>query len=358
MLSVVVPLLNEEASLPTLYAELAEMAERHNYDLEILLIDDGSTDGSWHEVRQLAQRDPRVRGIRFRRNFGKAAALSAGFAAARGEQIVTIDGDLQDDPCEIPQLLAVMEQGYDVVSGWKKIRHDPWHKVFPSRIFNGVVSWLTGVRLHDHNCGLKAYRREVFGEVRLYGELHRFVPVLAHARGFRVGEAVVQHRPRRYGHSKYGVRRFVKGFLDLLTVKFLTGFGQRPQHLLGAIGLLCMFAGLGGMIYLAGYWVVMELQHAIPNIHERALLPYSIGALVFGAQLVSIGFLAELIIAYQSRDAETYSISERTGDAPPQVADKRPAEQPQASSLEPQAPPLTPQASADDLPPQRQHTPA
>ncbi|HEX3998082.1 MAG TPA: glycosyltransferase family 2 protein [Pirellulales bacterium] len=319
MLSIVVPLCNEDESLATLYAELAEMAARQSYDLEILFIDDGSTDRSWQEIHKLAERDPRVRGIRFRRNFGKAAALSAGFAAARGEQVVTIDADLQDDPREIPQLLAVMNEGYDVVSGWKKKRHDPWHKVFPSRVFNGMVSWLTGVRLHDHNCGLKAYRREVFGEVRLYGELHRFVPVLAHARGFKVGEAVVQHRPRRYGHSKYGVRRFMKGFLDLLTVKFLTGFSQRPQHFLGAIGLLCWLLGGAGLVYLGGYWIVEELQHVDPKIHERALLLYSLGAMVFGAQLMSIGFLAELIIAYQGRDAETYSISELVGQVPPQT---------------------------------------
>jgi dolichol-phosphate mannosyltransferase len=319
MLSVVVPLFNEAEGLATLHAELAEMALRHDYDIEILFIDDGSTDRSWPEIRRLAEWDPRVQGIRFRRNFGKAAALSAGFAAAGGEQIITIDADLQDDPREIPRLLAVMAEGYDVVSGWKRVRHDPWHKVLPSRVFNGLVSWLTGVRLHDHNCGLKAYRREVFGEVRLYGELHRFVPVLAHARGFRVGEAVVQHRRRRFGHSKYGMRRFVKGFLDLLTVKFLTGFSQRPQHLLGAVGLLCWLLGGAGLTYLAGYWIVQELHGIDPKLHERPLLLYSIGAVLFGAQLVSIGFLAELIIAYQGRDTETYSISEKTSGpaAPP-----------------------------------------
>ncbi len=315
MLSIVVPLFNEAESIAALYAELSDVARRNSYEVEILFIDDGSTDGSWAAVRQLASQDPRVRGIRFRRNFGKAAALSAGFQAARGAEVVTLDADLQDDPAEIPKLLAVLASGYDVVSGWKKVRHDPWHKVLPSRAFNWLVGWLTGVRLHDHNCGLKCYRREVFSEVRLYGELHRFVPVLAHARGFRVGEAVVRHRPRKFGHSKYGVRRFVKGFLDLLTVKFLTGFSQRPQHLLGAIGLGCLVLGGAGMIYLAGYWLVMELRGLDPMLHTRPAMIYSLGLLIFGGQLMSIGFLAELIIAYQGRDSDSYSVSERIGES-------------------------------------------
>ena len=187
------------------------------------------------EIEQLAAADPRVRGIRFRRNFGKAAALSAGFDAARGELVVTLDADLQDDPREIPRFLAEIDKGLDCVSGWKQVRHDPWHKVGPSRVFNWLVGVLTGVKLHDHNCGFKCYRREIFDEVRLYGELHRFVPVLAAARGWKVGEIVVNHRARKFGRSKYGVTRIVKGFLDLLTVYFLTGFEQRPQHLLGTL---------------------------------------------------------------------------------------------------------------------------
>jgi glycosyltransferase involved in cell wall biosynthesis len=314
VLSAVIPLFNEAESLTTLHKELVAVADAQGYDLEIIFVDDGSTDGSWTAVQRLVKLDKRVRGIRFRRNFGKAAALSAGFRAARGELIVTLDADLQDDPREIPRLLAVMEGDCDVVSGWKQVRHDPWHKVLPSRIFNWLVSWLTGVYLHDHNCGLKIYRREVFSEVRLYGELHRFVPVLAAARGFRVGELAITHRPRKFGHSKYGMRRFVKGFLDLLTVKFLTGFGQRPQHLLGAIGLFCFSLGVLGLGYLAGFWVVQEIRGIDPKLHERPAVIYSIGALLFGAQLMSIGFLAELIIAYTGRDAETYSVVERAGE--------------------------------------------
>ena len=315
MISFVIPVYNEEESLAILHGEIANHCRTTGQPFEIVFVDDGSKDGSWPLVRKLAESDPRVRGIRFRRNFGKAAALSAGFSAAKGDVIFTLDADLQDDPAEVPHFLKVLEAGSDVVSGWKKIRHDPWHKTMPSRVFNGLVSWLTGVRLHDHNCGFKCYRAEIFKEVRLYGELHRFIPVLAAARGFRVDEVVVNHRPRKFGHSKYGVRRFIKGFLDLLTVKFLTGFGQRPQHMLGSIGLLSFLAGNLGLLYLAVAWVVRLWQPDwFPPLHERPLLVYSAAALLLGAQMMSIGFLAELITAYMSRDQDSYSIAERTNE--------------------------------------------
>jgi dolichol-phosphate mannosyltransferase len=316
MLSTVIPVYNEAESLVALHGELDAVAREQNYQLDIVFVDDGSTDGSWQVIRQLAASDPRVRGLRFRRNFGKAAALSAGFRAARGELVVTLDADLQDDPREIPNFLARMNEGLDVVSGWKQIRHDPWHKVMPSRVLNAMVSWLTGVPLHDHKCCMKSYRREIFREVRLYGELHRFVPVLAAARGFKVGEIAIQHRARKFGHSKYGIKRFVKGFLDLLTVKFLTGFGQRPQHLLGTVGLGAFLLGSVGLTYLAGYWVVAQFWpdlHLMP-LHTRPAMIYSLGALLLGGQLMSIGFLAELITAYQGRDEDTYSVAEETGD--------------------------------------------
>ena len=227
---------------------------------------------------------------------------------------MTLDADLQDDPREIPRFLAEMENNLDVVSGYKQVRHDPWHKVGPSRVFNWMVSKLTGVVLHDHNCGMKCYRREIFDEVRLYGELHRFVPVLAAARGYRVGELVIQHRPRRFGRSKYGVGRIVKGFLDLLTVKFLTGFGQRPQHVLGTVGLASFALGALGLIYLAIYWIVARLAPGLEltPLHERPAVIYSVGLLLLGGQLMSIGFLGELILAYHQHDIETYSIAERT----------------------------------------------
>ena len=256
MISVIIPAHDEQESLAVLVREIADVVRQIHVDLEVVIVDDGSTDGSWTVITDLAQEYRWVQGIRLRRNFGKAAALSAGFHGAHGELILTLDGDLQDDPKEIPAFLTAISKGFDVVSGWKRIRHDPWHKVWPSRVFNLLVSWLTGVWLHDHNCGMKCYRAAVFREVRLYGELHRFIPVLAASRGFKVGEIVIQHRPRRYGHSKYGVRRFIKGFLDLLTVKFLTGFGQRPQHLLGSIGLISFLAGTLGMVYLAITWLI------------------------------------------------------------------------------------------------------
>jgi dolichol-phosphate mannosyltransferase len=317
VISLVIPLYNEQDSLAALLSEIETSTRQANLDVEVIFVDDGSRDRSWAIVTELAHQHSWVHGIRFRRNFGKAAALSAGFRAARGDIILTLDADLQDDPAEIPRFLAALTDRYDVVSGWKRTRHDPWHKVFPSRVFNAMVSWLTGVKLHDHNCGMKCYRAEVFREVRLYGELHRFIPVLAAARGFRVSEIEINHRPRKFGSSKYGFRRFAKGFLDLLTVKFLTGFGQRPQHLLGSVGLVCFALGGLGMLYLAVTWVVRLFDPALfEPLHDRPLLLYSVAALLLGAQMMCIGFLAELITAYQSRDEETYSISEQTGRGP------------------------------------------
>ncbi len=320
MLSIVIPVYNEAESLAALHRELSDVAAAQGYDLDIVFVDDGSTDGSWDAIERLAASDSRISGLRFRRNFGKAAALSAGFAQARGELVMTLDADLQDDPHEIPKFLAEIEKNLDVVSGWKKVRHDPLEKVLPSRVFNWLVSRVTGVKLHDHNCGMKCYRREVFDEVRLYGELHRFVPVLAAARGFRVGEVVIQHRPRAHGRSKYGLSRYIKGFLDLMTVKFLTGFGQRPQHLLGTAGLASFALGAIGMTALACWWVISR----IPGfgfdpilLHEKPSVIYSMGLMLLGGQLMSIGFLAELFIAYQAPDRRAYSICQRTPQKTP-----------------------------------------
>lgn len=317
MLSILVPALNEAASLAELHREIDRVCREKQLDVEIVFIDDGSDDGSWGIICDLAARDQRVRGVRFRRNFGKAAALSAGIAASRGDVLVMLDADLQDDPAEIPRFLDKLATGYDVVNGWKRKRLDPWHKVYPSRVFNRMVSRLSGLELHDHNCGLKAFRREVTAEIRLYGELHRFIPVLAHARGYKVAELDVNHRPRKFGHSKYGVRRFVRGFLDLLTVTFLTGFGHRPQHMLGAAGLL--FFGLGGLglAYLSLVWLLTNLPPhlELKPIGSRPLLMYSVASLLLGGQLLSLGMLAELIVAYAGRDVDTYSVAERIGGA-------------------------------------------
>ena len=302
MTSVVLPLFNEAESLAQLHEELARAFA--DQPVEFLFVDDGSTDGSWRVIRDLAAIDPRVRAIRLRRNFGKSAALSAGFAEARGEVVMTLDADLQDNPAEVGRFLDAIASGLDVVSGWKKARHDPWHKVGPSRLFNWVVSRSTGCRLHDHNCGFKAYRREVLAEIDIYGELHRFIPVLAHARGFRIGEIVVNHRPRRFGRSKYGVGRLVKGFLDLMTVRFLTRFRASPLHILGSLGLVLLLLGSIGLIYLAVDWFREP-------IGGRPLLIYSAVLLGVGVQLLSLGVLAELVTAYNLRPSDTYSVAER-----------------------------------------------
>jgi dolichol-phosphate mannosyltransferase len=314
MISLIIPVLNEAASLPQLVGEIDRMAAVEGLDIQTIIVDDGSADETWPEICRLAAADPRVLGIRLRRNFGKSAALSAGFQAAEGERVVTLDGDLQDDPAEIPRLLSRLDDGLDVVNGWKKVRYDAWHKVWPSRVFNWLVSRLTGVRMHDHNCGLKCFRREVLHEIRLYGELHRFVPVLAAAKGFRVGEVAVAHRPRRHGRSKYGAERFVKGLLDLVTVKFLIGFGHRPQHLLGTVGLASFLCGGLMMVYLAGEWFLSRLSADWPDVHlhERAALFYALALFIIGAQFLAVGILGELFAAFLVRDRDTYSIAEHT----------------------------------------------
>lgn len=314
-LSLVVPVLNEEESLGPLYQEILEVGEKLECAWELVFVDDGSSDNSWAVITSLAAKDKRVSGIRFRRNFGKAAALAAGFKAACGDLVMTLDADLQDDPHEIPHFIAAIKSGYDVVSGWKKVRLDPWHKVIPSRIFNWTVSRVTGVHLHDHNCGMKAYRAGVFREIQLYGELHRFIPVLAYARGFRVSELVINHRPRKFGHSKYGWRRFTKGFLDLITVKFLTGFGHRPQHLLGNFGCLPAIIGLTAIAALLLNASIRLLRPDFGLDREAQILTaiLGVGCLLFGTQLFIAGLIAELIVDRGSgEDLDPYCIAEQT----------------------------------------------
>jgi dolichol-phosphate mannosyltransferase len=313
LLSLVIPVYNERESLGALHAEIAEVAAKLTERVEIIFVDDGSKDDSWQVVRDLASKDERIRGIKFRRNFGKAAALEAGFTAAKGSIIITMDADLQDDPHEIPNFLAKLASGFDVVSGWKKVRHDPWHKVFPSRVFNKFLSVLTGVNLHDHNCGMKAYRAEIFREVHLYGEMHRFVPVLAASRGFRVGELVIQHRARKFGSSKYGWKRFIKGGLDVVTVRLLTGFGRRPQHLLGAWGLGFLAAAMLGFFLLVVNLLVRQFDATAGAGAGAQLvaLILCVGLALLGSQCILAGLVAEYHVARRWLGNEPYNVSER-----------------------------------------------
>ena len=315
-ITILVPVLNEVDSLEQLHQEICEVAVVHDYDIEIIFVDDGSDDGSWYVMNKIARDDARVQCIKFRTNFGKAAAIQAGVEAATGEYVVTMDGDLQDDPAEIPNLLSCLEDGYDVVSGWKKKRNDPVTKRWPSKVFNWMVSYLSGVKLHDHNCGLKMYRREIFDDFKLYGERHRFIPVLAASKGWKVTEAVVNHRARTNGVSKYNWRRLPKGFLDLITITFITSFNERPQHMLGGIGLATFVLGFAGVSYMAIYWALrMTMFPEWLPVSQRPLLLYSVGAMLFGGQLLSIGILAELFLSNsrEQSSSRTYSIAEHVG---------------------------------------------
>lgn len=300
-LSIVIPARDEAQSLPRLHAEITTALANLDgvRDAEIIFIDDGSTDGSGQVMGELFAVDPRVQVIQFRRNFGKSAALAAGFEAARGEYVITMDADLQDNPAAIPDLLApILRDDADLVSGWKAERHDPPSKTIPSAVFNAVVRALTGVRLHDFNCGFKAYRREVLDEITLYGELHRYVPVLAHFRGFRVAEVAVPHRPRRFGRSKFGPARFFRGFFDLLTVLFLTQYTRRPLHLFGLLGLVIFGLGFAIDAYLA--FVKLVLGEPIGN---RPLLTLGVLLMIVGSQFFVFGLLGEMIAHHASTSA-------------------------------------------------------
>ena len=313
LITTLIPIYNEVDSLEALHQEICAVASEEQLDLEIIFVDDGSDDGSWYVMNKIARDDHRVQCIKFRKNFGKAAAIQAGVDAANGDYIVTMDGDLQDDPAEIPNLVSALEAGFDIVSGWKKKRNDPITKRWPSKVFNWLVSTLSGVKLHDHNCGLKIYRKELFDDFRLYGERHRFIPVLAAAKGWKVTEMVVNHRARTNGVSKYNWKRLPKGFLDLITVTFITSFNERPQHLLGGVGLASFLLGALGLSYLAMYWMLrMTYFESWTPVHQRPLLLYSVAAMLFGGQLLSIGILAELFLsnARESTKTSAFSIAE------------------------------------------------
>ncbi len=292
-LSIIVPAFNEAESLPSLLSALEDATRAIQVDaLEVIIIDDGSTDNTWGILHELSIRKSGIpiRAFRFRRNFGKAAALDLGFKVATGDIIITMDADLQDDPAEIVSLIAKIDEGWDLVSGWKKTRHDPISKTLPSKFFNAVTSLVTGLRLHDFNCGLKAYRREVVQNLRIYGELHRFIPALAHALGFRVTEIPVTHHPRKYGVSKYGWRRFMRGFLDLLTVVATTKYLARPAHLFGGLGILVGVIGFAVLSYLTVLWLL-----DLGPIGNRPLLIFGVLCVLVSVQFVSIGLLAELL---------------------------------------------------------------
>ena len=292
MISVVVPVRNEERSIGLLHEELQAALDPLGEEWEAVYVDDGSTDESFSALTRLHAREDNVRVVRLRRNFGKAAALAAGFAQAAGERVVTIDGDLQDDPSEIPQLLAKLEEGFDVVSGWKTRRRDPLSRRLPSKLFNWVAGWMSGLRLHDMNCGLKAYRAEVVHNLVLYGELHRFIPVLAHEQGYRVAELPVNHRPREHGRSRYGMERYLRGFLDLLTVSFMGRYRHRPLHLFGGLGLLLGGSGVVLLVYLT---VVKLTGHAIG---QRPLLTLGVLLVVVGMQFFTLGLISEMITSH------------------------------------------------------------
>jgi glycosyltransferase involved in cell wall biosynthesis len=295
-ISVVIPVMNEEGNLPELHERLSRVLATTGVPWEILFIDDGSSDGTWQEITRLRAGDPHVIAIQHRRNFGKAQALANGFALASGNSIITMDGDLQDDPDEIPRMLDKLNEGYDLVSGWKQHRQDPRGKTAPSKLFNWTVRTVTGVELHDFNCGFKAYRREVTDTIRVYGELHRFTPVLASAEGFRIAELPVKHHARAWGKSKYGLKRLFKGFLDLITVFFLTNYRQRPMHLFGIPGIISVALGV-----LMGLKLSWDRLVNDETIGTRPLLLLAVLLIVVGVQFFGLGLLGEFLVQESHR---------------------------------------------------------
>ena len=309
-ISIVIPLYNEEESLPELLAWIERVCTENKYSYEVVMIDDGSRDNSWDIVKQLSDKNPNIKGIKFQRNYGKSPALYEGFKAAAGNVVITMDADLQDSPDEIPGLYKmVTEEGYDLVSGWKKVRYDnAITKNLPSKLYNGVNRWFSGIKLHDMNCGLKAYKRKVVKSIEVYGEMHRFIPVLAKHAGFnRIGEKVVQHRPRKYGVSKFGWERFINGFLDLLSIQFVSRFGKKPMHLFGALGSLVFFLGF----ILIAWLVVDKLHNNIPLTNKPAFY-ISLTVMVLGTLCFFTGFVAELVVR-NAADRNAYLTEEKIG---------------------------------------------
>jgi glycosyltransferase involved in cell wall biosynthesis len=306
-ISVVVPLYNEHESLLELFNHIASVIVRMRKSFEVIFVDDGSLDNSSEVISELHTKDKRAKLIQFRKNFGKSAALAVGFAHCQGRYVITIDADLQDDPEEIPALIAKLEQGYDLASGWKKHRKDPFRRRVASRFYNLATSIISGIKLHDFNCGLKAYRREVVESLDVYGEMHRYLPVLAHRQGFRVAEIVVRHHSRKYGKTKYGTSRYSRGFFDLLTVTFLTRYKQRPMHLFGIIGVLSFVTGMVISAVLA-YQRIFANQY----LSNRPLLFLGILMIIVGIQFISLGLIGEMITEMRKRH-DTYAIRQKVG---------------------------------------------
>ncbi len=310
-ISLVIPLLNEEGSLKELHDWIVRVVSSHNYSYEIIFVDDGSTDRSWQVVESLSGVNPNVKGIKFRRNFGKSAALNSGFLAASGDVVITMDADLQDSPEEIPEMYRMITgQGYDLVSGWKKKRHDPLNKTFPSKFFNWVTRRISGIKLHDFNCGLKAYRLEVVKNIEVYGEMHRYIPVIAKNAGFiHIGEKAVAHQSRKYGATKFGIERFMKGYLDLLSISFVSKFGKRPMHLFGMAGTIMFILG-----FIAAGWLgalkLYNLSQGVQTIlvTESPYFYLALTLMIIGSQLFLAGFLAEMISRVSS-DRNKYLVS-------------------------------------------------
>jgi glycosyltransferase involved in cell wall biosynthesis len=292
--SIVIPLKNEEESLPELEAWIRKVCEAEGLSYEIIMVDDGSTDKSWQVIEQLKASNPQVRGIKFRRNYGKSAALHTGFQSTEGAVVITMDADLQDSPDEIPGLFKMIAQEkYDLVSGWKKVRHDPPSKTIPTKLFNAATRYMSGIHLHDFNCGLKAYRQDVVKSIEVYGEMHRYIPVIAKWAGFtRIGEKVVEHRARQYGSTKFGGwERFINGPLDLMSISFVGKFGKRPMHFFGTLGVMSFFIGFAILCYLT----VSKTIFKEFGIADRPLFYFGILALIMGTQLFLTGFLAEMV---------------------------------------------------------------
>ncbi len=305
-LSIVVPVYEEEESLPELASALRGMCEQAGYSFEVWLVDDGSRDDSWRIIRELHAQDARFAGIRFRRNYGKSAALAVGFERARGRFVVTMDADLQDDPAEVPALVNMLMEGYDLVSGWKQVRKDPLNKTIPSRFFNMITRKMSGLDLHDFNCGLKAYRREVIKNVRVYGELHRYIPLLAKWEGYtRITEKPVRHHARKYGRTKFGLERYIRGFLDLITVLFITRFAARPMHFFGSIGTMAFIGG-----FLISLWISIDKIFFGHPIGDRPLLLLGVMLILLGTQMFTTGLLGEMIIGPRMEDTSAYQVTE------------------------------------------------